>query len=65
MDVCKVDESVINDLLGMISLKGRTAEKKFQIYEDARPCPLWPKVKGTEKDKRIAEFLFEWPKYIR
>jgi hypothetical protein len=40
MDVCKVDESVINDLLGMISLKGRTAEKKFQIYEDARPCPL-------------------------
>jgi hypothetical protein len=49
----------------MISLKGRTAEKKFQIYEDARPCPLWPKVKGTEKDKRIAEFLFEWPKYIR
>jgi hypothetical protein len=43
----------------MISLKGRTAEKKFQIYKDARPWPPWQKVKGTNNDKRIAEFLFE------
>jgi hypothetical protein len=49
----------------MPSLRGRTEEEKLPMKKDARPCPPWPNVKGTEKDKRIAEFHFEWPKYIR
>jgi hypothetical protein len=39
MDVCKVDKSVINELIGMPSLRGRTEEEKLPMKKDARPCP--------------------------